>query len=472
MIDPQNPQRPSSDQIARNVAAMKSQGAPDEDVEAYLQSIGIQPQGAAPAPSPLQAEYRSGALSRRMASENANDAAAAAPSLYEKAAAHAANVAQGIPGMERLEAYVGQGAGALSGHPMSYDESLNSLRSATGQIGGVTRFAEKALGGLPLMAVLPGNPAVSGAVLGGADQALGADNESLGERGVRTVAGAALGHVLGSATDHAATALTSQFAPKLGAGMYSILDQRAADAAARYQRALSEGQGLTKTPAIEQFLAQPAVQEIVTGLQGMKRFAGMDAHDPHMLDAIYKVLSDQAGTLKTKLGSALAARTSANLGRYSLEDVQGMQKDLLDAMNGPMPSYQTAVHGYADASRDLTAYKQGARQLPRAGGAAPEVVRGVKRLSPEGFARWVAQQPDAAQDAAQEGVLAGVNSIGKYRASRFRPLGFPMGFAATDALKRAPGLLRSIDPDAPNYANAALAATHTLPTSLFSFFNQ
>lgn len=466
-MDPIKP-RLTGAQIAANVAAMQSQGAPDDDIEHYLQSQGVQPtSAAAPAAAQLHADYKSGALAQRMAGANADDAAdAQGPGYGMRLLTHIINAGQGIPGVEAVEAGAGALGSQFTSHPMSYDQSLNTLRDATGQIGGLTSMGEKAMGSLAIAPWLPKNPALAGAALGGADQALGADDESLAMRAGRTALGAGVGRLFGGLADHAITAITSKFSPTLGANFLSRLSDRAADAGRNYTRALDEGQGRTNTPAIQSILQRPVVADIVSGLLQTQKFAGKQATDPEVLDAVYHVLSDQAGALKTKVGRAMKLGKGNSLGRYDLSDVAQHQEDLIDAMSGgssapgPMPSYRTAVKDYADASRQLNAFKQGAAQIPSAAGAAPEVLKGTQRLSPEGFAAWAQQQTPTAQDAAAQGVKSALKSVPSYKAVKL--LGLPIGMQATDALSRAPGLLRSVDPNASNKALGLLLSLHSL----------
>lgn len=109
-------------------------------------------------------------------------------------AATGANIAQGIPGMERAQALIG-----TIGTGDSYDTSLKRLRSFTGALPNGLRQAEKIAGGVSLLGI-PGASALSapvaGAIVGGADQALSADHMSGAERAARTAAGSGIGALL------------------------------------------------------------------------------------------------------------------------------------------------------------------------------------------------------------------------------------------------------------------------------------
>lgn len=167
----------------------------------YDQYKATQPDG-----HDYHAEFKSGALAKRTARLNANDRGAAEDeavsiprALLHAVLATGANVAEGIPGMERAQAAIGAGASHVLGDaPLSYDESLANLRSLTGKLPEALKTGERMGGAIGLLAI-PGAtaaPALTGAVLGGADQALSADPMSASSRVLRTAGGAAMGAAL------------------------------------------------------------------------------------------------------------------------------------------------------------------------------------------------------------------------------------------------------------------------------------
>lgn len=151
----------------------------------------------------FHAEYASGVLAKRNAQDNAGDKAvvdaedASQPGYLERAATHVLNAAQGIPGVERIESGAGALASKLTDHPMDRAESLATLRDATGKIGGKTAIAEKMLGSVAVAPFLPASAVRAGALLGGANAALSADDESLGARAAKTALGAGTGALVG-----------------------------------------------------------------------------------------------------------------------------------------------------------------------------------------------------------------------------------------------------------------------------------
>lgn len=243
-------------------------------------------------------------------------------------AAHFLNAMQGIPGVERLEA----GAGAI-GNGISYGQSLKALREITGGISPAASTAERMAASLLLLRKLPANPMLGGALLGGADQALSADEMGVGERAGRTAAGTAIGGTLGKVLDVGVTAGRSLLAKTPAANLLARAGARAAAAKLNYGKALAEGVGKPATPQVQQFLAQPDVAEIVTELQSTRPFAGVPADDPKMLDAIYKTLSDRGAVVKKGLESV--SPNKPNIGRFRGADIAATQQRLLDVMSTP-----------------------------------------------------------------------------------------------------------------------------------------
>lgn len=266
------------------------------------------------------------------------DASQAPPQgdMFDSAARHVLNTAQGIPGFEALEAFSGMLGSHLPGNkPMSYSESLKNLRETTGEIGSKTALAEKFLGGLYAMRMLPPsiakNPVASGALLAGSDEALNADpDESLAERGVRTAAGATAGGILGRAAGIVSSGVGSMFGKSAAATLLAKNAERAAAAKTLYAAALDEGQGKAATAAVSNFLKEPDIAEIVSDLQKTRPFQSVSASDPRMLDAVYKELSDRAIQIRKGLDAVTPNR--ANSRRFGIEDIDAAKQRLLNAL--------------------------------------------------------------------------------------------------------------------------------------------
>lgn len=144
------------------------------------------------------------------------------------------------------------------------------------------------------------------------------------------------------------------------AGVDDLVAERAAKAAPVYAEAAAEGAANRMTPVTPQlntFLNEPDIQQVAKELLQMQQFRGKQASDPEVLDAIYKVLSDRQGTLRT---AQLA--NPRNMGRFEGENLTRLKSQGLDAIagdGGPMPSYRPAVTQFADDSRLKGAYERG-----------------------------------------------------------------------------------------------------------------
>ena len=368
----------------------------------------------------FHAEYKSGALQKRMAGANARDAAnladeqASQPGYLERFATHALNAAQGIPGVEAVEAAAGALGSKLTGRPQTYRQALGTLKTATGQIGGKTGMGERILGSTAVLPFLPANPVLAGAALGGADQALSADPDaSLAGRAGRTVLGAAGGAAVGKAAEFAPTFVRGVLAKNPAANLLQRQASRAQSAAQLYGKALAEGQGKTGTAAVQKFLAEPDIAAVVDELSQTRPFQGVAKDSPEMLDAVYKTLSDRAAQLKKGLDSVTPNRP--NIGRFRLHDTKAAQGELLDAvgggttMPGPMPTYPAAVTDFAQRSADITGVKRGYDALRTS--IHPTLPRGANltRITPEALAEDAASMSPSVRSAVGEGVLGGTH---------------------------------------------------------------
>lgn len=360
-------------------------------------------------------EYKSGRLGKRMARENANDqelAAADDQGYGTRLATHVLNAAQGIPGVAAVEAGAGALSSRLTNHPMTYDQSLATLQGQTGQIGGKTSMAEKAMGGLAAVPFLPANPVTGGAMLGAADQALDAEPNSLPARVARTATGALGGAAAGKAAELIPTIARTLMSKGAASNVFAREAARAESAGPLFKQALTDGVGKTNTPAIQHAISQPDIAEIISGLRETRQFAGMAPEDPRVLDAAYKVLSDQSGQIKRGLDAVTPTRP--NIGRFREQDIRAAKNDLLDGMSGgttmpgPMAAYRPAVQSWADQSAGIQGVQRGNDALLDA--VNNRLVRGkqLTRTTPEAAADWGENASAPMQQAAGEGVLGAV----------------------------------------------------------------
>lgn len=398
--------------IKANVQKLLDAGAPDEDIHAYLEASGL----------------RRSQTPRVDASEEQ----APEPGYGERLATHVLNAAQGIPGMEAVEAGAGMLGSKLTDHPMSYKESLETLRGATGNIGGWTSAGEKALGSVATLPFLPANPAAAGAILGAADQALGASPESMLERGARTAGGAVIGGLLGKGADMLVTAPRALLAKSPAVNLLDRQAARAASAKQLYGAALAEGKTNPVTPEIQAWLAEPDIAEIVGELQKTRVFKGVPAESPEMLDAVYKTLSDRAATVKK--GLMAVTPNKPNIGRHQAKDIAAAQAAGLTAMDPTMPTYRAAVKDFAQHKAAEDAVSRGYEAIRGKMADNLPSAKNLVRTTPEAFAKWAETAGPDESRAAVEGILGGLRA-----AAARSPLKSRKAFSVAPSLLRAAG---------------------------------
>lgn len=312
---------------------LKSQQAPSPG-SLYAQYLATQgPVG--PAGHDFHAEYKSGALAKRMADANARDAAnladeqsANGETALDPIASHLANLASGIPGVEAAQAFVRSKA---RGEP--YAQSLTDLRESAKTINPVARYGEKMLGAAPLAALLPGSPAIQGAILGGADQALAADPESLGRRAFNTAAGAGVGAAVGKLVDVGTSAVKAGFAKNPQANILARQADRAASAAKLYGAAQTEGEMNGANTAVRQFIQEPEVASRIEALQALEQYKNTPADSPQMMRALARSMSDEAKTLNK--GMAVTDPSKPNTLREKAASLSDLKKRLINTVSNP-----------------------------------------------------------------------------------------------------------------------------------------
>lgn len=432
------PFRVGEDPLEALMALKKQRPTPAADVDPLDELMASKSKG-----HDFHAEYASGALTKRMAGANARDAAnlkdeeASTPSvpaqIGDRLAANLANVSQGIPGAERLQAGV---RSVVRRQP--YQESLKDIRGSVDEIPAVAKYGERMAGGLLTTPFLPANPALAGAVLGGADAALDADEMSGGRRAFNTVAGAGTGAVVGKVADKLGTALKAGFTKSPEANLLKRQADRAKSAKNLYDIALAQGKGATVPPEVTAYLAEPEIAARVGALQKLDEFKGLAPDSPEMLDALYKTLGDEAKQIGK--GLAQADPSKPNTGRFRQRDVGGKKDRLLDALDPMMPTYRGAVEDFAKQSGEIAAVGRGMNAMQGNGRPSFRQIMSKDSKTPATFLEWAKNASPSEIAAAKEGILGDVkNAFGQpgWRLKEGR-----------DASGKASKLLRDLDPSA------------------------
>ncbi len=325
-----------------------------------------------------------------------------------------ADATQGIPGMGLVQAGV---RSVVRQQP--YREAYSDITRQTDKVPTSAKFIGRAASSSPLAFLLPGSAAASGAAIGGATEALDAnpDRGLLGRLGMGTVGalgGAAVGKVA-EMVPAAARAVAPKWLGGVGNPSAAILEkqaQRAASAKNLYAQAMAEGQGTSGTHAVQSFLAEPDIYEIVGELANTRDLQHVAPDSPEMLDAVYKVLSDRAGTLKKGLESVTPNRP--NIGRFRLNDTRAAQQEALSAMDTPMPSYRTAVTDYATRTGDMNAFMRGNDAVKASLSGNIPSGKALLRSTPEALGEWAARGSPSELDNAAEGAIGATrNALAK-----------------------------------------------------------
>lgn len=362
-----------------------------------------------------------------------------------------ASIAKDIPGAEALQ------AGARSvvrGQP--YGEALGDIRGAEATASPLARIPNRVIGGGLAAASLPiKSPAMAGAAYGGLLNLLGADEQSTGERAANTAVGATVGGVTGKLTDMAVTGARGVLAEPIGKAMTRLKGERAAASGPLYQQAIAQGAGQTGTPEVAAWLARPEVQDIVGELSKLDEFAGLAPDDPRMLDAIYKSLSDQTGTIVRRMNTA--APRDPNVGRAAERQLRTVREQgvsaMSDPLHAPMPAYRPAVDAYAEGSRRLEGLTRGnnAMAIETGAGVSPER---LERFGRDNLLDWLRSQSPEVVDA----TVQGMTGFGGRKLEQGGVTGLlnPMRGMGRNFLTKGGDLLRAVEGTAAENASAPL----------------
>lgn len=279
---------PQEDPILEKARQLRQAGASIQEVEQYLNAKGYRPPTAEPGrPSvPSVRPDVSRALSR-----NRPDVSGDFEVIGGALAANAANLAQGIPGMEAAEAGI---SSLVNRQP--YQKTLQQIREATGGIPAPLRVGERIAGALPLAASLPMSNALqaagSGAGLGAADVLGSADplsDYSIGERSRDALIAGGLGGVLGGAMYGAGklaqkgrelyrTTKAVKEAPTLGARAVATTKNLTKTDAENFGKVAQEAEATPTTPGVQDVLQRPKVAKYASQSSGNDTQKAIDAY--------------------------------------------------------------------------------------------------------------------------------------------------------------------------------------------------
>lgn len=418
--------------IRANISKLKTSGATDDDIAEYLTTDeGLSPIDGKPAPIVPGAKADATSALPRNRKNASGDIQAATNNPGEQAtfvgrgvAANALNAAQGIPGMEALEA----GAGALGSHvigdkPLSYTESRNALRAETDRIPAGVKMAERLVGGGVLAKALPAVRTIKGAAAlgagyGGADAVLNADpDKGVGQRLSDAAIAIPLGGLIGGgaaagaklvnkATELGSLAKRVRQAPTLGTESQTHGDAIKAADAANYGAAESEAvAGGGTDPDIQAALNHPRVKPLADEIRESFKLQGVPDDDATVLMQAHRELSQNERSL---IDRAANAPTSRPLTDREKKDVAAVKRLLRSAASNLMPSFPPAVGEHAQLAGEKAAGQEGAEHARRLMSGRPVPIKKLDKQSPESADRWAARQsPEKATEALDMALAAG-----------------------------------------------------------------
>lgn len=288
--------------------------------------------------------------------------------FLHSALATGANLAEGIPGMERVQA----GARAVvRGQP--YSEALGDIRGQTDKLPAALKVGERIAGALPLARFLPGSAIKAGSLIGGLDAALSADQEGSGERALKTAAGAGIGAAGGAVLKGIGNvAQRSGVTDVIGSGLRKAGNRI--------------GDAIGTTGAANQLLGQR--QQVLDRLSGSEQSAAqtmLDHIDQYKTQA--KALYDRAAQDQTVINDP---RVNSALNDHRVQQMLQMARERL-GITPTMTEVAPAVPGSPSVP---SVPRQLALSAP---GVAPEVPSGAPQSTREAIAAFHARAATAAQ---------------------------------------------------------------------------
>lgn len=441
--------------IERNIAAMREQGANEADIEAYLtEHEGLKPEAPAkPARLPMAAD----ATARRApGTGRSGDFQAATNNIGEQAgfvgrgvAANVLNAAQGIPGMEALEAGAGALGSKFTDHPLSYRESRDALRAETEAIPSGIKHAERLIGGGVLAKALPAvktvaGAAKTGAALGAADVGLNANPDfTIEDRAKGIPIGALIGGAVGGGIAGGARLIDKgrelntlrkrvNEAPTPGEASLAKKDAIAAADDALYGAAESEAAANGGTsPAVQQVLDHPRIKPLADEIRESFAFQGKPTDDASIVFQLHRELSAKEGPLIQKITGSAPGQPITARHQGELQTIKELLRSAVsDGPDALAPSFRPAVAQHAEGMGEKGAMQEGYDRAGQLMAGRRVAGKKLEKQSDAATIRWAeSQKPEKAKEA-----LAGALGGGKEAIPGMAPVPWMLAGAAPGAL--------------------------------------
>lgn len=309
--------------------ALKATAAPDP-LEQLLREKGVIKN-----PNAIHDEYAVGNLGRRMASENATDAAELAdePSDFQRQAGGVASFIHRVPFAEKTASIV-----RATLHGESYDQALSDIHQGQQSSGTVGKI-NAAVGGITAAAATPGSPALAGARYGVLDALGSPERMSSSDRLQQAMKEGLVGGVTAGATNYAATGARSILAPSTEDASIAMRSARKATDKTNYGMVDQEQAAAAQHPgpsAVSQALGHPGAQAATDAVRSSPKFANAD--EIAVARKVYQVLSKQERALSSKMDGP-DYEPGIEL---SLDKVMDAKRAVAAALDEPLPSFRSA----------------------------------------------------------------------------------------------------------------------------------
>lgn len=419
---------------------------PPDDAAAALAKL----RATAPPAHDYHAEYKSGALGKRMARENANDkdmADAETPGYGTQVLGGMASFLKDVPGGEAAQAFVRSGmsrpdpmsTAAMARHPLpsskadapqSYSSALSDIQGAEADAPSVVRNLNSFTGGAVAAAATPGSPVLSGARFGilsglGKSDPKADLHDRIRSAAIRGATGAAAG----KAADVGITALRGKFAPTLGQSALKYKGAiQDADQAAYGQAAHEGAQPQPMPPEVHKAFNESDIAPFVEVVRNSRTFANAD--EPTILREAYKLMSERQGTLLNRAGAADNFKAGTSLEK---SDIGLAKQQLLSAADPVMPSFRPAVEQHAELAGNRNAFRTMADATNRAIRSAPIPAKKLESNSHEAILEAVRKMKEEAAQAAMDGTLGRLRESYHGSANPFKLFGAGPALAHANA---------------------------------------
>jgi len=416
------------------IAAIRAQGGTDEDVVAYLTSVGAvettDPNAA------LHASFKSGRLAKNQADKNAAERVSLAGGAIDALLQAPQAVAAGVPGAKLA---MSAGHSLLYGKPLAdvqrdINERTSDIPYASAIGRGAGTLAALGAGPMSLLSAPAG-----GAIVGGAEGLLTNNPDaSMADRVVGAGLGMAGGAVAGKAAEFLTTGARALLGPSLGKTALRLKDNVARADAALFGAAKAEGDAIGTSPEIRTALASPGIKKYADIIRNSETWKG--ANDATILRETHKHMSE----VSLKRGKSLAGADDFKAGTaLEKSDTDLLKAKLRDAADAAgMTSFRPAVTTHAENAGVLDAFSKAANAARRELGNASLMGEKQAKMGPAATRRWMAKLSKPEGMAAVDGILGRTAELMTPNSSMINLFGIPR---ALRGVYRAGPLLQAAD---------------------------